>query len=97
MLFIGYNISKIFYYEGHRSTVLECILDNLALTLAARRTEKMDNTIADTRRLFTKPQNLNDAYGPPSNFLEIDVCNPETIGVGRNRYTTYEVKLKVSL
>ncbi|CAG03615.1 unnamed protein product [Tetraodon nigroviridis] len=57
----------------------------------------MDNTIADTRRLFTKPQNLNDAYGPPSNFLEIDVCNPETVGVGRNRYTTYEVKLKVRL
>lgn len=72
-------------------------MDNLALTLAARRRAKMDNTIADTRRLFTKPQNLNDAYGPPSNFLEIDVCNPETIGVGRNRYTTYEVKLKVSL
>lgn len=77
--------------------MLECILDNLALPLAARKTEKMDNTIADTRRLFTKPQNLNDAYGPPSNFLEIDVCNPETVGVGRNRYTTYEVKLKVSL
>uniref|UniRef100_A0A3B5JXT4 Sorting nexin 3 n=2 Tax=Takifugu TaxID=31032 RepID=A0A3B5JXT4_TAKRU len=57
----------------------------------------MDSTIADTRRLFTKPQNLNDAYGPPSNFLEIDVCNPETVGVGRNRYTTYEVKLKTNL
>lgn len=56
----------------------------------------MDDTIADTRRLFTKPQNLNDAYGPPSNFLEIDVGNPETIGVGRGRYTTYEVRLKVS-
>lgn len=57
----------------------------------------MASTIADTRRLFTKPQNLNDAYGPPSNFLEIDVSNPETIGVGRGRYTTYEIKLKVSL
>ena len=57
----------------------------------------MGDTIADTRRLFTKPQNLNDAYGPPSNFLEIDVSNPETIGVGRGRYTTYEVRLKVSL
>lgn len=56
----------------------------------------MDNTIADTRRLFTKPQALNDAYGPPSNFLEIDVSNPETIGVGRGKFTTYEVKLKVS-
>lgn len=57
----------------------------------------MADTIADTRRLFTKPQNLNDAYGPPSNFLEIDVSNPETIGVGRGRFTTYEVRLKVSL
>ncbi|XP_055005517.1 sorting nexin-3 isoform X1 [Boleophthalmus pectinirostris] len=57
----------------------------------------MANTIADTRRLFTKPQNLNDAYGPPSNFLEIDVSNPETVGVGRGRYTTYEVRLKTNL
>lgn len=57
----------------------------------------MADTIADTRRLFSKPQNLNDAYGPPSNFLEIDVSNPDTIGVGRTRYTTYEVRLKVSL
>lgn len=56
----------------------------------------MADTIADTRRLFSKPQNLNDAYGPPSNFLEIDVSNPETIGVGRTRYTTYEVRLKVT-
>uniref|UniRef100_A0A8C8H767 PX domain-containing protein n=1 Tax=Oncorhynchus tshawytscha TaxID=74940 RepID=A0A8C8H767_ONCTS len=57
----------------------------------------MADTIADTRRLFSKPQNLNDAYGPPSNFLEIDVSNPETIGVGRTRFTTYEIRLKTNL
>uniref|UniRef100_A0A3P8WRK1 Sorting nexin 3 n=1 Tax=Cynoglossus semilaevis TaxID=244447 RepID=A0A3P8WRK1_CYNSE len=57
----------------------------------------MADTIADTRRLYTKPQNLNDAYGPPSNFLEIDVSNPQTIGVGRGKYTTYEVRLKTNL
>nr|XP_046148132.1 sorting nexin-3-like isoform X1 [Oncorhynchus gorbuscha] len=57
----------------------------------------MTDTIADTRRLFSKPQNLNDAYGPPSNFLEIDVSNPETVGVGRTRFTTYEIKLKTNL
>lgn len=56
----------------------------------------MAEAIADTRRLYTKPQNLNDAYGPPNNFLEIDVNNPETVGVGRNRFTTYEIRLKVS-
>ncbi|XP_020352565.1 sorting nexin-3-like isoform X2 [Oncorhynchus tshawytscha] len=57
----------------------------------------MADTIADTRRLFSKPQNLNDAYGPPSNFLEIDVSNPETVGVGRTRFTTYEIRLKTNL
>ncbi|XP_056150605.1 sorting nexin-3 isoform X1 [Lampris incognitus] len=57
----------------------------------------MADTIADTRRLYTKPQTLNDAYGPPSNFLEIDVSNPETVGVGRGRFTTYEIRLKTNL
>lgn len=55
----------------------------------------MAETVADTRRLITKSQNLNDAYGPPSNFLEIDVSNPQTVGVGRGRFTTYEVRVKV--
>ncbi|XP_018419252.1 PREDICTED: sorting nexin-3 isoform X3 [Nanorana parkeri] len=55
----------------------------------------MADTVVDTRRLHSKPQNLNDAYGPPSNFLEIDVSNPQTVGVGRNRFTTYEIRLKV--
>ncbi|KAI1897605.1 hypothetical protein AGOR_G00084980 [Albula goreensis] len=57
----------------------------------------MAEAIADTRRLFSKPQTLNDAYGPPSNFLEIDVNNPETVGVGRGRFTTYEIRLKTNL
>lgn len=51
--------------------------------------------VADTRRLNPKPQDLNDAYGPPSNFLEIDVYNPQVIGFGRGRYTTYEVHMRV--
>ncbi|XP_068198254.1 sorting nexin-3 [Antennarius striatus] len=57
----------------------------------------MDKTVADTRRLGCKRQDISDAYGPPCNFLEIDVINPETIGVGRSRFTTYEVKLKTNL
>uniref|UniRef100_A0A8C9VMV0 Sorting nexin 3 n=1 Tax=Scleropages formosus TaxID=113540 RepID=A0A8C9VMV0_SCLFO len=61
------------------------------------KTKSADAAIADTRRLFPKPQNLSDAYGPPSNFLEIDVGNPETVGVGRSRFTTYEIRLKTNL
>ncbi|XP_030621918.1 sorting nexin-12-like isoform X3 [Chanos chanos] len=52
--------------------------------------------VADTRRLNSKPQDLSDAYGPPSNFLEIDVFDPQTVGVGRNRFTTYEVRTRDS-
>ncbi|XP_076844185.1 sorting nexin-3 [Brachyhypopomus gauderio] len=57
----------------------------------------MADAVADTRRLHARPQNLTDAYGPPSNFLEIDVGNPETVGVGRARFTTYEIRLKTNL
>ncbi|KAL5102840.1 Sorting nexin-3 [Taenia crassiceps] len=31
-----------------------------------------------TQRLETKQQTLEDAYSPPANFLEIDVCNPQS-------------------
>ena len=41
-------------------------------------------------------QTLEEAYGEPANFLEIDVCNPQTHGFGRGRYTDYEVHTRVS-
>ena len=45
-----------------------------------------------TDRLLTdKKQNLDDAYAAPSDFLEIDIINPETHGLGKNRYSDYEV------
>ncbi|VDK76707.1 unnamed protein product [Dibothriocephalus latus] len=49
-----------------------------------------------TQRLESKHQTLEDAYSPPANFLEIDVCSPELHGEGKNRYVDYEVKLRVS-
>ncbi|KAG8144694.1 putative Sorting nexin-12-like protein [Naja naja] len=56
-----------------------------------------DAAVADTRRLNSKPQDLTDAYGPPSNFLEIDIFNPQTVGVGRARYTSYELRMRLPL
>ena len=53
-------------------------------------------TQESTRRLTVKKQTLDDAYAAPANFLEIDVVNPITHGVARNRYTDYEVRLRVS-
>lgn len=53
-------------------------------------------TAADaTRRLNVKKQTLDDAYAAPANFLEIDVVNPITHGVGKKRYSDYEVRMKV--
>nr|XP_057942489.1 sorting nexin-12 isoform X2 [Doryrhamphus excisus] len=53
--------------------------------------------VADTRRLNSKPQDLTDAYGPPSNFLEIDVFDPQVVGIGRQRYTIYKVRMRTNL
>lgn len=50
---------------------------------------------AATQRLVTKRQTLDEAYAPPANFLEIEVVNQITHGVGKNRYTDYEVRLRV--
>ncbi|VDD83389.1 unnamed protein product [Mesocestoides corti] len=50
-----------------------------------------------TQRLETKQQTIEDAYSPPANFLEIDVCNPQVHGDAKSRYVDYEVKLKTNL
>ena len=52
---------------------------------------------AATARIQPKKQTLDDAYAPPANFLEIDVVNPETHGVGKKRYTDYEIRMKVNI
>ena len=50
-----------------------------------------------TKRIDAPRQDLSDAYSLPANFLEIEVINPETHGVGwRQKYTDYEVKMKVT-
>jgi len=50
-----------------------------------------------TARIQPKKQTLDDAYAPPANFLEIDLVNPETHGIGNKRYTDYELKMRVSV
>jgi sorting nexin-3/12 len=50
-----------------------------------------------TARIQPKKQTLDDAYAPPANFLEIDLVNPETHGIGNKRYTDYELKMRTNL
>ena len=55
-----------------------------------------EQPIATMKRLDFKKQSLDDAYAAPANLLEIEVANPETHGLARNRYTDYEVRMRVS-
>ena len=48
-----------------------------------------------TQRLPPRSQTLDEAYAPPANFLEIEVTNPITHGVGKTRYTDYEIRMRV--
>ena len=51
---------------------------------------------ATTKRLEVKKQSLDDAYAAPANLLEIEVAEPENHGFGRQRYTDYEIRMRVS-
>ena len=43
-----------------------------------------DTAAANALGLYSKPQeDLPDAYGPPSNFLETAMFSPQTVGLGR--------------
>lgn len=51
--------------------------------------------ITTTKRLEVKKQSLDDAYAAPANLLEIEVADPENHGFGRQRYTDYEIRMRV--
>lgn len=48
-----------------------------------------------TKRLEAKKQSLDDAYAAPANLLEIEIAEPENHGFGRQRYTDYEIRMRV--
>lgn len=52
-------------------------------------------SVDNTKRLEPKKQSLDDAYAAPANLLEIEVADPENHGFGRQRYTDYEIRMRV--
>ncbi|GJJ74229.1 Sorting nexin-3 [Mortierella sp. GBA35] len=48
-------------------------------------------------RLQSKPQTLDDIYGEPENFLEIEVRNPQNHGVARKMFTDYEIVCRTNI
>ncbi|KAL2258351.1 hypothetical protein VTK26DRAFT_8372 [Humicola hyalothermophila] len=63
-----------------------------AAAAAARLHRPILQSIPDTR-----PQSFDEIYGPPENFLEIEVRNPRTHGVGRHMYTDYEIVCRTNI
>ncbi|KAK2067469.1 hypothetical protein P8C59_001207 [Phyllachora maydis] len=45
----------------------------------------------------TRQQTFDEIYGPPENFLEIEVRNPRTHGIGRHMYTDYEILCRTNI
>lgn len=48
-------------------------------------------------RLPTTNQTLDDQYGEPENFLEIEVRNPQTRDLGSKTYTDYEISCTTNI
>ncbi|TLS21816.1 uncharacterized protein PpBr36_09347 [Pyricularia pennisetigena] len=44
-----------------------------------------------------RTQSFDEIYGPPENFLEIEVRNPRTHGIGRHMYTDYEIVCRTNI
>ncbi|KAF2453031.1 Phox homologous domain-containing protein [Lineolata rhizophorae] len=44
-----------------------------------------------------RQQTFEEIYGPPENFLEIEVRNPQTHGFGRRMYTDYEIVCRTNI
>ncbi|KAI3327164.1 Phox homologous domain-containing protein [Xylariaceae sp. AK1471] len=42
-------------------------------------------------------QSFDEIYGPPENFLEIEVRNPRTHGTSRHMYTDYEIVCRTNI
>jgi len=45
----------------------------------------------------SRAQSYEEIYGPPENFLEIEVRDPRTYGIGRKRYTDYEIECSTNI
>ncbi|KAL2121818.1 hypothetical protein VTJ04DRAFT_2273 [Mycothermus thermophilus] len=63
-----------------------------AAAAAARLHRPILQTLPETR-----PQSFDEIYGPPENFLEIEVRDPRTHGIGRHMYTDYEIVCRTNI
>lgn len=57
----------------------------------------MSNAFDPSLRPKIRQQSTDDRYSLPENFLEIEVRDPQTHGVGKNMHTDYEVVCRTNI
>uniref|UniRef100_A0A060TAH4 Sorting nexin-3 n=1 Tax=Blastobotrys adeninivorans TaxID=409370 RepID=A0A060TAH4_BLAAD len=66
-----------------------------------RKFTAMPSSSYDSKRFEARPQfkqqTFDEIYGVPENFLEIEVRNPQTHGIGRKMYTDYEIICRTNI
>ncbi|KAJ1660375.1 Sorting nexin-3 [Dispira simplex] len=65
--------------------------------MSSRNSAAFSRAFTATSRLDTREQSLDEIYGVPENFLEIEVRNPQTHGFGRKMYTDYEICCRTNI
>ncbi|UKZ47760.1 Sorting nexin-3 [Trichoderma virens] len=70
--------------------------DNQDAARAARKSPDLHRPIMQSMP-DTRQQSFDEIYGPPENFLEIEVRNPRTHGMGRSMYTDYEILCRTNI
>ncbi|PTB79970.1 Phox-like protein [Trichoderma longibrachiatum ATCC 18648] len=70
--------------------------DNQDAARAARKSPDLHRPILQSMP-DTRQQSFDEIYGPPENFLEIEVRNPRTHGMGRSMYTDYEILCRTNI
>ncbi|UJR31528.1 hypothetical protein I4U23_019017 [Adineta vaga] len=55
------------------------------------------NIRPEIARLPVQQHASENSYEPPDNFLEVEIVNPITHGLGGNRYTDYEIRTRTKL
>ncbi|RFU80997.1 pre-mrna splicing factor [Trichoderma arundinaceum] len=72
------------------------LADNQDAGRAARKSPDLHRPIMQSMP-DTRQQSFDEIYGPPENFLEIEVRNPRTHGMGRSMYTDYEILCRTNI
>ncbi|KAF3065398.1 hypothetical protein CFAM422_009859 [Trichoderma lentiforme] len=91
-----YRVRAHISSHSHHPYTTAKLSDNQDAAQAARKSPDLHRPIMQSMP-DTRQQSFDEIYGPPENFLEIEVRNPRTHGMGRSMYTDYEILCRTNI